>query len=72
MRTKKALLHFRAKDGRRGALHLSFGKDRLELFAEVEGSNRLKKIGESSQIGITLGPGYDADAVAHLFATLNL
>ncbi len=45
---------------------------RLELYAEVEGSNKLKKIGESAQVGITMAKGVDITSLESLFQVLSL
>ena len=45
---------------------------RLELYAEVEGSNKLKKIGESSQVGITMAKGVDLTSLGELFKVLSV
>ncbi len=68
---KQAVIPFRASDGRKAAVQITFAKDRLEIYVEVAGSNKLRKIGESSALAITIGPGYDKDAIAHLFSVLN-
>lgn len=60
MSKKESLTHeFRivTKDGRKGSFRLSFKNSRVQLDASIEGSNKLKKIGESATIGVTLPPG---------------
>lgn len=65
-------LGYKSNDGRKAVIQLSLEGRRLQIYAEVEGSNRSKKIGEWSQLGITLAPEADIQAVQHLFKILAL
>ncbi len=69
---KEFTIRFRSGDGRRAGLSLTMRGRRLELYAEVEGSNKLKKIGESSQVGITMAKGVDLTSLGELFKVLSV
>jgi len=69
---KQFTIRFKSGDGRRSGLRLTMKGRRLELYAEVEGSNKLKKIGESAQVGITMAKGVDITSLESLFQVLSL
>lgn len=68
---KEFTIKFKSSDKRRAVLQLSMKGRRLELYAEVEGSDKLKKIGESSQVGITMAKGVDITSLDNLFQVLS-
>lgn len=50
----------KATDGRKVVLSISLIENKLKLCAGIQGSNKLKKIGEFSEVTIALGaPGSD-------------
>lgn len=70
-KNRKFGVGFRSSDGRKAALQLSIKGRRLEMWAEVEGSNKLKKISETSVVGVTMVPEADITALGHFFDILN-
>lgn len=69
-REKTAVIRYKASDGRRIELQISFSKNRLEIHAEVPGSDRLKKVGLETTLGITT-TDWNKDDMEYFFYVLN-